>query len=136
MNAPTVLMIDRESEDPIPVEQQLLNRGIDIRSVRSEADALFKIGKKEIDIVLLDIMIPETDSMDLLKQIKTIDPLVEIILLAGQAEMSLAIQGLEQGAFDILLKPMDTDDLIYTIRDAYNKKLLSEQKIETLIDRK
>lgn len=70
--------------------------------------------------------------MDLLKQIKTVDPLVKVILLAGQAEMSLDIEGLEQGAFDFLLKTTDTDHLIDAIRDACNKERLREKKIESI----
>ena len=132
MNEPKVLMVKGLSEDPASIEQRLLKEGVDIRSVSSEADLLAEIGKKEIDVVLLDILNPETDGIQLLNQVKTTDPLVEVILLAGQAEVSIAIQGLEQGAFDFLLKSRDTVELIYTIRDAYNKKVLQEQKIEKI----
>jgi DNA-binding NtrC family response regulator len=60
------------------------------------------------------------------------DPLVEIILLANQANPSIAIQGIKLGAFDFLFKSVDIDDLFHKLQDAYQKKAIQEEKIEKI----
>ena len=60
-------------------------------------------------------------------------------MLTGHAEVEVAMKGMELGAFDYLMKPMDIDDLLYKIQDAYKKKSIQEQKIrdiETLMNNK
>lgn len=52
-----------------------------------------------------------------------------MIMLTGHASLDVAIEGMELGAFDYLMKPMDIDELLYKIEDAYKKKSLHEQKI-------
>jgi len=51
-------------------------------------------------------------------------------MLTGHANMEVAIQGMEIGAFDYLMKPMAIDDLVYKIQDAYKKKSIQEKKIK------
>jgi DNA-binding NtrC family response regulator len=53
-------------------------------------------------------------------------------MLTGHASVEVAIQGMECGAFDYLMKPMDIDDLLYKLRDAHKKKLLQERKIKLM----
>jgi len=103
-----------------------------IRRAYSKAQTLSEIEKKDIDVVLLDLMIAGTDGIALLREIKTMDPLVEVILLANQANPSIAIQGIKLGAFDFLFKSVDIDDLLYRLLDAYQKKVISEEKIDKI----
>ena len=125
----TVLLIDEEKTYLEALENKLVRQGLDIRRADGAEKALSEIGTKEIDVVLLDVMMPGVDGIELLKQIKALDPLVEVILLAGQATLSVAIQGMELGAFDFLVKTIDADELIYKLRDAYEKKALQQEKI-------
>jgi DNA-binding NtrC family response regulator len=60
---------------------------------------------KEIDVVILDILMPGMDGIATLKEIKSNFPLVEMIMLTGHGTTQSAVQGLKLGAFDYLMKP-------------------------------
>ena len=64
-----------------------------------------------------------------LRTIKERYPLTEVIMLTGHANVEVAIEGMELGAFDYLMKPMAIDDLLYKIEDAFKKKSLQEKRI-------
>jgi DNA-binding NtrC family response regulator len=83
-----------------------------------------------VDVVVLDVKMPGMDGIQTLKAIKSMDPLVEVIMLTGHASVEVAIQGMELGAFDYLMKPMDIDELLYKVQDAYKKKALQEKRIQ------
>jgi len=57
---------------------------------------------------------------------------VEVILLTGHANMEVAVEGMELGAFDYLMKPVDLDDLLYKLQDALAKKELQQEKIRQM----
>jgi DNA-binding NtrC family response regulator len=65
----------------------------------------------------------------ILKEIKTRWPLIEVIMLTGHAMLEAARSGMDNGAFDYIVKPVDIDDLYYKIGDAYKKKTLQEAKL-------
>jgi DNA-binding NtrC family response regulator len=81
---------------------------------------------------VLDVKMPGMDGIETLRELKKIRPLVEVIMLTGHANMEVAITGMELGAFDYLMKPMDIDELLYKLQDAYKKKSLQEQKIHVV----
>jgi DNA-binding response OmpR family regulator len=66
---------------------------------------------KEIDVVILDILMPGMDGIATLKEIKSNFPLVEVIMLTGHGTTQSAVQGLKLGAFDYLMKPARFDEL-------------------------
>ena len=51
-------------------------------------------------------------------------------MLSGHASMEVAIEGMELGAFDYLMKPVDFDELLYKLQDANKKKVIQEEKIK------
>jgi DNA-binding NtrC family response regulator len=53
---------------------------------------------------------------------------VEVIMLTGHASVEAAIEGMELGAFDYLTKPVDIDELVYKLQDAYRKRSIEEEK--------
>jgi DNA-binding response OmpR family regulator len=93
----SVLLVDNEPTTSDRIYNGLSDQGLAVRRARSQAQTLSEIEKKDIDVVLLDLMIAGTDGIALLREIKTRDPLVEVILLANQANPSVAIQGIKLG---------------------------------------
>jgi DNA-binding NtrC family response regulator len=102
--------------------------------VSSGEAALQLLGQTPVDIIVLDVKMPGMDGIETLRQIKKCHPLIEVIMLTGHANMEVAIQGMELGAFDYLMKPMEIDELLYKLQDAYKKKLIQEQKIKYMKD--
>lgn len=125
-----VLLVDDEAEFLETLVKRLKKRRVDVQGVRSGEEALEFIRRQPVDVVVLDVKMPGMDGIQTLKAIKSMDPLVEVIMLTGHASVEVAIQGMELGAFDYLMKPMDIDELLYKVQDAYKKKALQEKRIQ------
>ena len=132
MDPMTVLLVDDEVEFLETLSKRLKKRNVNVSSARCGEDALALLGKIPVDVVVLDVKMPGMDGIETLRQIKKNHPMIEVIMLTGHANVEVAIQGMETGAFDYLMKPMDIDDLLYKVKDAHKKKLLQERKIKLM----
>jgi two-component system, OmpR family, response regulator len=127
-----VLLVDDELEFLETLVKRLTKRGLNISMAESGKDGLKIIEKKAIDVAVLDVRMPGMDGIETLREIKKINPLMEVIMLTGHASVEVAIKGMELGAFDYLMKPADIDDLFYKLQDAFKKKTIQQKKIEKL----
>ena len=109
--------------------KRLEKRDIKVIGAKSGEEALELLQKSPVDVVVLDVKMPGMDGIEALKEIKRRHSLVEVVLLTGHASTEVAIKGMELGAFDYLMKPIDIDDLVYKLQDAYKRKSIQEQKI-------
>jgi len=71
---------------------------------------------------------PGMDGIEVLKRIKAEWPTTEVIMLTGHASIDAAMEGMDCGAFDYLMKPADLEDLLYKLEDAFRKKTLNERR--------
>lgn len=122
-----VLLVDDENDFLIPLTKRLKKRNLNIRTANSGEDALSIIGNSPVDVVVLDVKMPGIGGIETLKQIKSINKFVEVIMLTGHANIEVAIRGMESGAFDYLMKPMNIDELYYKLQDAYANRLINEE---------
>lgn len=122
MNEFKVLLVDDETDFVETLVKRLRKRKLEVRSASSGQKALDLLGEAPCDVVVLDVKMPDMDGIETLRRIKKIAPSVEVIMLTGHANVEVAIQGMELGAFDYLMKPIDIDDLLYKLQDAYKKK--------------
>ena len=125
-----VLLVDDEVDFLEALVKRLRKRGLDVTAIGSGAEALVLIEREPVDVVVLDVRMPGMDGLEVLRAIKKINPGIEVIMLTGHANVEVAIEGMELGAFDYLMKPMDIDELLYKLQDAYRKKQIQEKKIE------
>jgi len=130
VNTLNVLLVDDEVEFRETMEKRLKKRSLHVKGVGSGEEALEQLKEEPIDVVVLDVRMAGMDGIETLRAMKKTQPLIEVIMLTGHASMEVAVQGMEFGAFDYLMKPMQIDDLLYKIQDAYKKKTIQEQKIE------
>jgi len=124
-----VLLVDDEVGFLGALVKRLKKRNVDAAAVHSGGDALVQVEDRPFDVVVLDVKMPGMDGLATLREIKKRRPLVEVIMLTGHADVEVAIEGMEQGAFDYLMKPCDIDELMYKIQDAREKKAIQEAKI-------
>ena len=104
----------------------------DVEVFSSGEDLLKRIGARP-DLILLDIMLPGLNGIDILKRIKQIDENLPIIILSAQGSIEVAVEALKFGAFDYFSKPIDTQRLEPAIKNAIkNYDLLKE--LESLKD--
>jgi DNA-binding NtrC family response regulator len=123
-----------------PSFRQSLCRRLDavpIHVFESDGDAGLKkkIKKHKIDVVLLSLGGLKEEGLALLRQIKKLNPLTEVILLNGGAQVSLSIEGMKLGAFDDFFVPFDIKKLVDRIKEAYRRKARQEGKKKSLFQR-
>lgn len=131
-NKPRVLFVDDEGDYLETLLKRMQKRAIAASGVRSGAEALAWLSGHEVDVIVLDVRMPGMDGIQVLREIKKVRPLVEVIMLTGHACLEAAREGMEHGAFDYLMKPVDFDELLYKLEDAGQKKKLQEEKIKRL----
>lgn len=124
-----VLLVDDEKDFVEALSQRLEVRDFDVKTALSGDEALTRIKELDFDVVILDVQMPGKDGIETFKEIKSLKPLVEIIMLTGHATVETAIEGMKLGAYDYLMKPTDTDDLVTKINGAYKLKTEHEERI-------
>ncbi|MEJ5376443.1 MAG: response regulator [bacterium] len=130
-----VLLVDDELEFLETLEKRLRRRNMQVSIATSGEQALEVLGQRTPDVVVLDVKMPGMDGIETLREIKRRAPLVEVVMLTGHANVEVAIQGMEMGAFDYLMKPVDIDELVYKLQDAHRRKSLQEERIRELEDK-
>jgi DNA-binding NtrC family response regulator len=125
-----VLLVDDEEDFTDTLVSRLKKRQIAVEGVYSGHQALAHLESHPVDVVVLDVRMPDMDGIETLKEIKARYPLIEVLMLTGHANMEVAIEGMQLGAFDYLMKPIEIDQLLYKIQDAYQKKSIQDMKIE------
>jgi DNA-binding NtrC family response regulator len=118
-----VLLIDDEEGFVAALEKRLSIRDMQVVKAFNGKDGLAKLDQEPgVDVVLLDVLMPGIDGIETLRQIKKAHPLVEVIMLTGHATVESAIDGMKLGAFDYLMKPHDTEELMAKVQQAKAKK--------------
>lgn len=124
-----VLIVDDEEEFVRTLSERLTLRDYDVTTSLSGEDAVEKVRHYNFDVVVLDVLMPGMDGVETLREIKGIKPLIEVIMLTGHATVESAIEGMKLGAFDFLMKPCETTDLVSKINAAYERKTEQEERI-------
>ena len=132
MDSMRVLLVDDEEEFLETLGKRLRRRNVDVTIAISGEQALEILETAPVDVAVLDVRMPGMDGVEVLREIKKRRPLVEVIMLTGHASVEVAIRGMEMGAFDYLMKPMDLDDLLFKLEDAQKKRTLRERKIRAM----
>jgi DNA-binding NtrC family response regulator len=119
-----VLIVDDEEDFAEMLSLRLKETGEKASCVHDGRQCLDFLEKEKdrTDVVILDIKMPGMDGIEVLKQIKTRFPLIEVILLTGHGTTESAVEGMKLGAFDYLLKPADFDDLTEKLNGARTRK--------------
>jgi two-component system OmpR family response regulator len=113
-----VLLVDDEQEFLEPMAVRLARRHIACRTAQSGEEALRHLRNEHFDCAVVDVRMPVMDGLELLRRIRKSFADVPVVLLTGHASVELGIQGMELGAFEYLMKPVDLDELLDTIRRA------------------
>jgi two-component system response regulator CpxR len=124
-----VLLVDDEEQFVEVLAERLEARGFRVQTALSGDQGLATLQEQEADVVILDVQMPGMDGVETLREIKRIKPLIEVIMLTGHATIESGIQGLKLGAYDYLMKPTETEDLVGKILRAYARKSEQEERI-------
>lgn len=124
-----VLLVDDEKEFTDTLKQRLEIRDFAVTAAYSGEEALGHITEGNTDVVILDVVMPGISGTETLEKIKETTPLIEVIMLTGNATVENGIKGMKLGAYDYLMKPVDTDELVKKISEAYALKHDRDERI-------
>jgi len=113
-----LLLVDDEVEFLEPMKARLERRGVTCGTASSGEDALRLLEMEHFDCAVVDVKMPGMDGLELLRRMRRTWPETAVVLLTGHASVELGVQGMELGAFEYLLKPVELDELLDTVRRA------------------
>ncbi len=96
-------------------------------SVQDGMSALRKVEENEYDIIILDIMMPKMDGLEVLQQVKERHPDIDVIMMTGLSQIQTAVKAMKLGAFDYLSKPFDPDELQLVVNRALERRRLLQE---------
>jgi DNA-binding NtrC family response regulator len=127
-----LMLVDDEKRYLQTTAKLMKKKGIEVVTAQSGEQALDLLRTHDVHVVILDIKMPGMDGFKTLRAIKTLYPQVEVIMLTGHATMDSAIEGLQFGAFDYVMKPADIDDIVNKAYEAFEKRRRLDEKIREL----
>jgi two-component system NtrC family response regulator len=115
---PTLLLIDDDDSLRRVTEYTLKEDGYAVITAGNGREGLERFRAERVDLVLSDVRMPELDGMDLLPQLKAMQPDLPVIMLTAHGTISAAVEAMRLGAFDYLTKPFTRDQLRASVRKA------------------
>lgn len=111
-----ILVVDDDRELQENIIEVLEDADFDVCAAANGDAALQKLAQKNIDLVLLDLIMPVMGGMEALAQIKRRFPKVRIVMMTAFSTVDSAVEAMRNGADDFVTKPFKIDDLLMTIR--------------------
>ncbi|MFA5802262.1 MAG: response regulator [Thermoleophilia bacterium] len=122
-----VLLVDDETDYLEITAKRLTRRGYDVVTAADCMTGLALIADSRIDVVVLDMMLPDMDGNDCLREIRKDDHSIGVIMLTGHASVHTGLTCLENGANDYCLKPVPLDELVEKIEIVYRDMKYGEK---------
>ena len=119
-----VFLVDDEKVVRLSLKRELQNKKYAVEDFESAQEALASLSKDWPGVVVSDVMMPTMNGLTLLEKVKEVDPEIPVILITGQGNISMAVQAIQNGAYDFLEKPFATENFIDAIRRAMEKRTL------------
>jgi two-component system, NtrC family, nitrogen regulation response regulator NtrX len=122
-----ILVIDDEAGVRDALKQVLAYEGHDVRVAGSGGEGLTVYPEFRPHLVFLDVKMAGLDGLDTLTRLRELDPAATVVMISGHGTIATAVEATQRGAFDFLEKPLDSDRLLVTVRNALNLAVLSTE---------
>ncbi len=119
-----VLLVDDEADFRAVLRKRLSRRGLLVSEAQGGEQALEAAAAQTFDVVVLDMKMPGMDGLETLRLLKRGHPDLEVVILTGHANTEAAVSGMDMGAFDYLIKPVELNELVDKVEDAHRERLL------------
>jgi two-component system nitrogen regulation response regulator NtrX len=113
-----VLIVDDEAGIRQALKQVLEYENLDVRVAASGGEAITLYNEFRPNLVFLDVKMAGLDGLETLTRLRALDPGAQIVMISGHGTIATAVEATQRGAFDFLEKPLDTDRLLLTVRNA------------------
>src|SRR5215469_8694032 len=125
-----ILIIDDELEIRESLQTLLEFEGYEVDSAANGAQGLAKLGGRPFDLVLLDLALPDRNGIELLPEIRALDPQISVIMITAYGTVENAVRAMQSGAANFLQKPWDNEKLLADVRAAVARRRAEEENIQ------
>ena len=122
-----ILVVDDEQGVRAALTQLLEFEGYEVRSAANAADGIAEYKRSRPQLVFLDVKMAGMDGLEALRRLRELDPSAVVVMISGHATIQTAVEATQSGAYDILEKPLDTDRILVTLRNALSHLALHEE---------
>ena len=113
-----ILVVDDERGVRAALGQLLEYEGYEVRTAENAVDALAAYERFRPHLVFMDVKMAGIDGLEALKKIRELDPAATVVMISGHGTIQTAVEATQLGAYDFLEKPLDTDRILVTLRNA------------------
>ena len=133
-----ILVVDDEEIVIRSCVRILANQGYEVDSAGGGAEALRQLEQSHYDIMILDVMMPKMDGLEVLQRVKEMHPDIDVIMVTGLSQIETAVRAMKLGAFDYLSKPFDPDELQLVVSRALERRqlLVENSQLKTQLNAK
>ncbi len=128
-NSNRILVVDDDEGMRYLLTSSLEKEGYAVESAQDGVDAINVLQAKHFDAALLDVTMPKIDGVEVLKFIKENSPSTEVIMVTGVDEVTVAVDCMKIGAYDYILKPVASDQLLNSLRRALERMHLVRENV-------
>ncbi len=125
-----ILIIEDDVSFCLMMKTFLTKKGFEVFNAFSFKEATVILKDQQLDLVLTDVRLPDSDGIEILKHIKEVNPAIQVILMTGYTDIKTAVNVMKIGAFDYVSKPINSDEILHTI----NKALTEGGKTSTVVN--
>ena len=122
-----ILIVDDEDGIRKVLRQLLEYEGHEVRTAGGGGEAITVFEEFEPDVTFLDVKMARMDGLEVLMRLRAIDPGAIIIMISGHGTIETAVEATRRGAYDFLEKPLDTDRILVTLRNALQQRGLAQE---------
>src|SRR5215470_335348 len=130
MSKGSILVVDDESEIREGLEMLLAGEGYGVSSAETGESGLGKLEERPFDLLLLDVSLPDRNGIDLLREIRTRDPHLPIVLITAYGSIEMARAAFKSGAMDYITKPWSNDELLAQVAQAVESRKLRDENVQ------
>ncbi|MBI5167656.1 MAG: sigma-54-dependent Fis family transcriptional regulator [candidate division NC10 bacterium] len=124
-----VLVIDDEEAQRGLIAGFFKKQGLEVAAAEGGSQGLERLQKEPFDLVLVDYRMPGISGLEVLREVKRVNPEIPVIVMTAYGTIETAVQAMKEGAYDYLTKPVDLDDLWHRIERARERQwLLAENR--------
>jgi len=122
-----ILIVDDEKMICLLLAQRLFKEGYICATANNGKEALNHFYKDDLSLIITDIRMPEMDGMELLKNVKTIKPKMMVTIMTAYPEIDMAVEAIRLGANDFVIKPVDLELMVFSVKKALEQKRMEEE---------
>jgi two-component system nitrogen regulation response regulator NtrX len=123
-----ILVVDDEMNITKTIKEVLEDYGFSVITLNEGSNTLGILNVEDVDLVLLDLLMPSVNGIEILKEIRKQFPMLPVVMISGHGTISSTVECIKLGAFDFIEKPISIDKLVSTVKNALKFRELEFEK--------